>query len=76
MTRAEAEDLVRSVRAHLADIDRHIEICLAGGVNPLMLIGVLTAAMRDLERINPGDNIVRIRDLFAPRIDARMAVAS
>ncbi len=26
--------------------------------------------MRDLERINPGDNIVRLRELFEPRIDA------
>ncbi len=76
MTRAEAEDLTRAVRALLTDIDQRIEIGLAGGVNPLTLIEALTATLTELERLHPGENIVRLRELFEPRIDALMAVAS
>ncbi len=76
MTRAEAEDLTRAVRALLTDIDQRIEIGLAGGLNPLTLIGALTATLTELERLHPGENVVRLRELFEPRIDALMAVAS
>ncbi len=86
LTRAQAADhAVQAVianqvkvRSLVANIDHDIEIALQGGIDPLMLIGALTAALMEMSRSHPDEDFlgpVR-RHLFEPRIEALMAWAA
>ncbi len=66
------------VRSLVADLDRDLEVALQGGIDPLVLIGALTAALMEMSRSHPDEDFlgpVR-RHLFEPRIDALMAWAA
>ncbi len=78
METAEAARLTEIIRTGLADIDEMVETCLRRGLNPLTLVGALTAALADMAAVNPDEDFlgpVR-KHLIQPRIDALLAVAS
>ncbi len=76
METAEAARLTEIIRTGLADIDERVETGLRRGLNPLTLVGALTAALADMSAVNPDEDFlgpVR-KHLIQPRIDALLAV--
>ncbi len=78
METAEATRLTEIVRTGLAEMDEMVETCLRRGLDPLTLVGALTAALADMAAVNPDEGFlgpVR-KHLIQPRIDALLAVLS
>ncbi len=78
METAEAARLAEIIRTGLAEMDERVETCIRRGVNPLTLVGALTAALADMAAVNPDEDFLGpVREhLIHPRIDALLAVMS
>ncbi len=78
METAEAARLTEIIRTGLAEMDEQVETCIRRGLNPLTLVGALTAVLADMAAVNSDEDFlgpVR-KHLIQPRIDALLAVLS
>ncbi len=78
METAEAARLTDIIRTGLAEMDEQVETCIRRGLNPLTLVGGLTAALADMAAVNPDEDFLGpVREhVIQPRIDALLAVMS
>ncbi len=75
---AAAARSTESIRTELAEMDDLVETCLRRGLDPLTLVGGLTAALADMAAVNPDEDFLGpVREhLIQPRIDGLLAVMS